>query len=100
MVFWCLLEHVAQDGGVRCIVADRAEGQPEGVGHKAGKRRLAQTGNRRSLGDGDCGDTRFIQTPLEQSDRLLADRSGGDQKREVRFLVSDLLHRGRHGASE
>lgn len=92
------LEHLAEDRLVQTLVADLPEGQAEGMSDEARERRLRDAGDGGHLGDRHGGDAGFVQATLEQSDRLLADRSGGHQQREVGLLVVDALDRRGYGS--
>lgn len=72
-------EHRAHDELVGGGIAGSPECQAEGVGDKAGKGRAHKLRNRRDLGDRDRRDPCIVKTPLKQSDRLLTDRSSGNE---------------------
>ena len=76
-------QHRVEDGAVRRLVTDRAQRQPERVCDDAGQRRTRKAGDLRDLGDRDRGEATRVDRALEQSDRLLTDRSGGDEERQV-----------------
>lgn len=65
---------------VGCLVADRAEGEPEGVLNQAGKRWFDELGDLRYLGQGHGGEAVLVEQALEQPHGLLADRSRGDEQ--------------------
>lgn len=72
-------KHVA----LRRLVVDCAKRQAEGVRHEAGKRRFYQCRDLRHLGDRDGRQAVIVEDSLEQSDRLLADRSGRHEQDQV-----------------
>ena len=72
-----------------------AERQPEGIPDKARQGRAHQFCDRRNLCDGDRRDARVVKSPLEQSDRLLADRSSGNEEHQVDLVA--LEHVDGHG---
>lgn len=90
----------AQHGVVRAVVAHGAEGEAEGVGHEAGEGRLGQPCDLRDLRDRHGCHACLVEPPLEQSDRLLADRSGGHQEGEVCLLGEHALDGERDGLGQ
>jgi len=75
-----------------CIgISGGAEREAEGVRDEAGQGGRDQAGDGWHLGDGDGGDPRLIQSPLEQSDRLLADRSGRHEQRQIDLFGEECV---------
>ena len=78
------LSHAALDHlPLASFVADGAEREPERMGDEAGQRRLDQARDVRRLGDRNRRQSLLVEDSLEQPDRLLADRSRGDEEHEV-----------------
>ena len=73
----------AENCAVAGLVADCAQGEPEGMLDQAGERGLDELGDLSYLGDGDGGEAVLVEDALEQSHGLLADRSGGDEQDEI-----------------
>lgn len=74
-----LFQHRAQDTEMVVARVQWAQGQPEGVRDEARERWFRETSDLRNLRDGYGWDTGFVDTSLEQPDRLLTYGSGGDE---------------------
>ncbi len=67
------------------------------MGHEEGARRFDDRGDLDDLCEGECAQPRLVEEPLEQSDGLLADRSGRSEEHQVGSVL-DELPRDRGGA--
>ena len=85
------------DPGVRILVANRAKREPERRLHETRERRERLGRHLAHLGDRHRREAVLVEHALEQSDRLLADRSGGDEQHEVDGVREEF--RGDPGAS-
>lgn len=79
----CLCEGGGDDGRVGLLVSDRAEREAEWVLDEARQGGPYDLGDLAYLGDRYRRETPIVEHALEQSDRLLADWSGGDEEHEV-----------------
>ena len=95
VVLFRLREHCAQHEFMGGSIAGGTEGQAEGVRDDSGEGGACEFGDRWDLRDGDRRDARVVKSPLEQSDRLLADRSSGNEEHQVDLVA--LEHVDGHG---
>lgn len=71
-------------------VADCANRQPKRMSDKASQRRLNERGDLGDLSDADGRESRIVTRALKQTDRLLTDRSGGNEQHKVNCICNEL----------
>ena len=78
----------------------RADREPERVRDQAGERGLDEARDFGDLGDADAGEAGLVASALEQTDRLLADRSSGHQQHEVDRVRDQLTRHHRRALAD
>ena len=82
-------KHRADDQAVGGRIAGSTKRKAEGVPDKARQGWAHHRGDRRDLRDRDRCDPRVVKPSLEQSDRLLADRSSRNQHHQVDAVAAE-----------
>ena len=80
---FCGAEHFIKDCGLPFLVLDVTHDQAKRMLDQQRPRRFNPPSNARDCGQGDRAQPRFIEYTLDQSDGLIADRSGGDEQGQV-----------------
>lgn len=79
----CGLQDGEQHSALRVLIVDVPEGQSERMCHEARQRRLCQLGDLGDLRDRHRRHAVVVEHSLQQSDRLLADRSSRHEESEI-----------------
>ena len=86
-----LVEHRAHHALMGGRIPGSSQRQAERVCDETRQRRAHQLGDRGNLRDRDRRDSRLVETPLKQSDRLLAGRSSGNEEHQVSVVAPEVV---------
>jgi hypothetical protein len=90
-------QHIHEDLPLQRSISHIPEGVAERMLHEQGPRGLDLLGGLPDQGQGDSGKPSLIQHALNQSDGLLAHRSGGDEEDEIDGVFLELRRDGGSG---